>query len=578
MSETTGQIRTLARATFAGFFESELMTPGLPQIRLVVVAITTLMFPAIHLPLRAWMGYAAAERYRPDILDLLMWPHKLLFITLAMVGTAVVTLVIWDNVFPDRRDAFVIGHLPMRTVTVVAARLVALTALMGLIALGSAAPSAVFYGIVAGGFSSGGIVRTVVAHFVATMGGSIFAFLLLLSLQGVLINLVPGRWLQRAMMVLQFFFVIASLEALLLMGPVVGGLEKAMTPGSAQPWWMAWAPPAWFLGLYEVIAGTSRPVSPLAASAAAALGVLLPLALGLYAFTYQRLTRRAVESRDTERLEGVGGERAVRWVSAALARAPISNAVCRFTLLTLSRSRRHRLLLTIFAGVGTTAAAMSVLVPLSRGRLASALSAEAILPVGLILMFFLVVGLRTLVAIPAEPAANWVFKLSDAEDARLHVRGGVGAVVGIAVLPLIALLAPLHLYALGLLATVIHSSCLLGAGLMLPEIVLTGFRRVPFTSAYAAPAGRARLMWPVWFVGFMLFCFGLPALERGLLARPVPALALAAGLAGVAFLIRFVRERDFRLADRMLTFDEGEEDAPVTLDLSGAVPMPAPPR
>jgi hypothetical protein len=575
-----GQLRTLARSTFSGFFESELMQPGLPQVRLVIFAIVVLMFPATQVPLRAGVAYDAASRRVPEMLDLLMWPHKLLFITLAMVGTAVVSLVIWDNVFPDRREAFVLGHLPIRTRTIVAARLSALAAVMGLVALGSAAPSALLYGVVAGSYSTGGIVRTVMAHFVATMGASVFAFLLLLCLQGVLINLTPGRWLQRAMILLQFVFVVASLEALLFMYPIIDGLEKAMAPSATvQTNWMLWMPPAWFLGLYEVIAGTNRPVARFALPAVAGLGLLVPIAFGLYAFTYQRLTRRAVEARDAERVGGgVGREPLVARAARHLTRARISDAVCRYAILTLLRSRKHRLLFTIFAGVGTTAAAMSVLVPLSRGRLASMSSPDAILPIGLVLVFFLVVGLRTLFAIPAEPSANWMFRLSDAEDARLHVRGAVAALVGGGVLPVIVLLAPIHLFTLGVAATGLHSVLLLAAGFLLAEIALSGCRRVPFTSAYAAPAARARVMWPFWLVGFLLFCFTLSTLERDLMRHPSGAVTLVAAIAAAAFGVRLVREWEFRLATRMLTFDGGEDDAPVTLELDGVVPIPAPPR
>ena len=34
----TGHLRTLTRASFTGFFESELMPPGLPQVRLAIFA------------------------------------------------------------------------------------------------------------------------------------------------------------------------------------------------------------------------------------------------------------------------------------------------------------------------------------------------------------------------------------------------------------------------------------------------------------------------------------------------------------------------------------------------------------
>ena len=570
MKEEAHQLRTLTRAIFAGFFESELVQPGLPQVRLVIFAFVALMFPAVQIPMRAAQAYDAVARVRPDVLDLFMWPHKLLFIIMAMVGTAAVSLVIWENVFPDRRDAFILGPLPLRTRTMVMARLGALAGLMAMIALGASLPSALFYGLVAGGFSPGGILRTMAAHFIATTGASAFAFLFLLSLQGLLINLVPGRWLQRAMILLQFVFVVAALEGLLLMQPVVHGLEQVMAPAGGVPSWMYWVPPAWFLALYEVLAGTTRPVQMYAAPAVAALAVLFVLAFGLYAITFRRLMRRAVEAGDSERISAAGGEPLPARAGAALTRSPVAGAVCRFAVITLLRSRRHRLLLTIFAGVGTTAAFMSVLVPFTRGRLASMFGPEAVLPVGLVLIFFAVVGLRTLFAIPAEPSANWVFKLSDAEDARLHVRGAVAAIIGLAVLPVVILLLPLHVYTQGVGVTLIHSALLLAAGSLLAEIVLNNFRSVPFTSAYSAPAARVSLRWPLWLVGFLLFSFTLAGVEARLLVRPLAALALVAAVALAAAAVRVARERDLRRAARMLTFED-QEDAPVTLELGTAM-------
>jgi hypothetical protein len=569
----TGQLRTLARATFDGFFESELMPPGLPQVRLLIFVIAALMFPATQVPGRAWPVYARAARFQPEVLDLLMWPHKLLFITLAMVGTATVTLVIWDNVFPDRRDAFIIGHLPMRTRTVVAARLVALSTLMGVIGVASALPSALFYGFTAGGYSAGGPPRTMVAHFVATIGASSFAFLLLLSLQGVLINLVSGRSLQRGMVLLQFLFVVATLESLLFMFPVVHALERAMVPGAVQPVWMTWMPPAWFLGLYEVLAGSTRPIGNLAVRAVIALAVLLPLAFGVYAVTYARLTRRAVESTDAEQIRGgVVRERLVAWLANRLTGSPIASAVCRYSILTLLRSRRHRLLFTIFAGMGATAAATGLLIPFSRhGRLLWILTPESFLPVGLVLVFFLVAGLRTLFSIPSEPAANWIFKLSDAEDARLHVRGAAAAMMAMGVLPVVILLAPLHVLVLGRTVTFTHCALLLAAGFLLCQILLRHFRRVPFTAPYNPPTARVRIMWPLWLIGFSQFSYMLSFVEAKLLDHAWSAATLIGALLAAGLAVRFFNEKPLK-GTRVLSFEDDEEHALVTLELFGAIP------
>lgn len=53
--------------------------------------------------------------------------------------------------------------------------------------------------------------------------------------------------------------------------------------------------------------------------------------------------------------------------------------------------------------------------------------------------------------------------------------------------------------------------------------------------------------------------------------------AFVASVAAAAVLLRRAREREYSLAPRMLSFDEGEADAAVTLEL-GAIPWPAGPR
>lgn len=567
-----GQLRTLTRAVFEGFFESELMAPGLPQVRLAILVFVVLMVPATHVPMHVWTEYAIVARRTPHLLDLAMWPHKLLFVTFAMMTTAVVALAIWDSVFPDRRDAFVIGHLPIRARTIVAARLFALTGLMALIALGSAGPSAIVYGDVAGGYAAPGVFRTTAAHFVATMSASAFVFLLLLSVQGLMLNVVPGRWVQRAMLLLQFVFIVASLEALLLMPPIMRAMERAFRAGDLldSPW-TAWAPPAWYLGLYEVVAGTTRPVGHLALRGVVALTALLPFAFGMYALTYTRLMRRAVESPDVERPpRSALGQWGVRRLVPLVARSPVADAVCRFSLVTLARSRKHRLLLTLFAGVGTTVAAAGVLIPITRGwTLTRAFAGDALLPFALSLVFFMVAGLRVLFSIPAEPGANWTFRLSDAEDTRLHGRGARAAMWLAGVFPVVLILLPFHVVLWGGTRALAHSVFVACAGALLVEAALFGFKKVPFTCPYSPPVGQLRLFWPLVIVAFTTFCYTLAAVEALALASLPAFAALVASVLAAWRATAWWRERRLIRTSALLVFEEPDGEQPITLALGG---------
>src|SRR5688500_13414255 len=60
------------------------------------------------------------------------WPmiHFLIATTMLMVG--LFTILSWDSMFPDRRDALVLGPLPLRAGTMFSAKLAALGAALGL--------------------------------------------------------------------------------------------------------------------------------------------------------------------------------------------------------------------------------------------------------------------------------------------------------------------------------------------------------------------------------------------------------------------------------------------------------------
>src|SRR5262249_31240230 len=110
-------------------------------------------------------------------------------------------------------------------------------------------------------------------------------------------------------------------------------------------------PLSWFLGLYEFIAGSPRPVMASLALRGAMAGLLPTLmTIAIYAFGYKRLLVRAVETpqQSTRSLLTSIGARVVRALSI---RNPEQQAVAAFTLRAISRSGRHTMMMSIYVGV-----------------------------------------------------------------------------------------------------------------------------------------------------------------------------------------------------------------------------------
>ena len=143
--------RLLTRTFFRRFFESELMPPGLPQVQLVIWSIALLASPGLLLPGRLAYKYLALKDH-PAALMQAMLLDRLLFITLTMASLGLVALVVWDGVFPDKRDVRVLGVLPIRSRDLIVARLSALGLLALLFCIGLNAVPTVLYGPTISGY------------------------------------------------------------------------------------------------------------------------------------------------------------------------------------------------------------------------------------------------------------------------------------------------------------------------------------------------------------------------------------------------------------------------------------------
>src|SRR4029450_4635080 len=83
----------------------------------------------------------------PDALRVLTRGDKTLYIGFVMIASATITAIAWNSLLGDRRDALVLGGLPVRPVAVLGARLAALTIYMFGIGLAMNALASVTFGI-----------------------------------------------------------------------------------------------------------------------------------------------------------------------------------------------------------------------------------------------------------------------------------------------------------------------------------------------------------------------------------------------------------------------------------------------
>jgi hypothetical protein len=406
-------------------------------------------------------------------------------------------------------------------------------------------------------------MRGTIAQFLAVLAAGAFTFCGVVALQCLLITAAGRTAAQRIAVVLQILFSIALLQLIFFL-PSLGRL---MTDGNLGQDWLSapsvrLLPPVWFFGIYEVVSGFGgRNAFPLARTGALLTAFTVGSCLLLYLISYPTMTARALETPSIE----ARWSRRLGWIRRRLAidryapRAhPVARAVTAFTLRTVLRSRQHRMLLAIYVGLGLAIVVSAIVPPAIRnGMHAFAVPRIATLAAPLVMLFFVLVGMRVVFAIPAEPKANWALRLREPEDHSIAVDGVRNAMLLSTVLPIVMLAAISAAWLWGVAVARVHAIVCALLGWLLVEILLAGFRKIPFACTYFPGRSRIKTLWPLYLTGFTTYSFSMAGLELVMLERPAMLLVFTVVACVAIVALTHVRWRTF---DDGLGFRFVEED------------------
>lgn len=410
----------------------------------------------------------------------------LFIITIAMNGIALFTTLQWPSLFPGLRDYLALAGLPLRMRDIFVAKFTALLAFASLTILGvTILPSVLFPAVMAGRYDQH-LVRQIPGIFVSASLAGFFIFFSLVTVQGVLLNVLPVRQFQRASLALQGVLLAVLLCAL----PLVFSIPNLYPYMDLRPGWAVFVPPLWFLGIDQIIAGHSEPLArQLSGIAYASVAISAACAVLTYLWSYRRHRTRVIESPGG--VETTAASRA--WVgdlSGRLIPNPRSLAVFGFIAKSLARSRQHRLILTAFGAIALAVISEGFAGLLLEGGAFRHISVrtpgfrQAVIAVPLALSLFTLAGLRYLFRLPVELRANWVFRVHEPGNAPALLAGAESFLIYWGILPIAVLTLPAELVVLGPGAGLLAALASLFASLALMELLLFSLERIPFTSSY----------------------------------------------------------------------------------------------
>lgn len=560
----SAQTRLLARTFFTRLFESELMPPGLPQVQLLVGVVAFLAAPALLMPIFLIKKYMWIRS--PVLLHATMAQDRTLALIFCMLATALVTLAIWENIFPDRRDSRHLAVLPIPMRSFVVARLAALGALFAIVCLATMALLSLSFGLMVSLFGGGFFPAIVLRQFVVFAGAEGFVFFGIIALQCLVLSAAGPATARQVTLLIQIALTVAAMQIFVALPPSEAFVPDATgTPPWVESPLASIMPPLWFIALYECMAGTCGAMRPLALLAAV-LGTATPvMAVLLYALSYRRLTRLAVEGRTVSRRPAESWmSRAFTWLATRVAVSPISIAVCLFTIRTLGRSRQHRMLLAAWIGLALALIVPSMLSLLSRGAVPQPHPAVLVAP--LIISALTLAGMRMLIALPVEIKANWTVKLREPVRLTDALHGVASAFAILGVLPAAVVAAVSAGFLWGPLLGLQHALFCALVGLITVEVLMRGVDKIPFTCTYCPGKARIGKLWPAYLTAFSFFTYVAAVAEASLLRYP-RAYGIAAAMLGLTLAtLVWLRHRDTtRLVS--LRFEEEPLDALTVMSL-----------
>jgi hypothetical protein len=523
------------------------------------------MTPPLIVAAPKFVQYALLTKAPAALVLQIATAERAFFILYGMLATALLAALTWDALFPDRTDQEIVGALPVRPRTLAAARLAAALGVGTAFAAAISLPAAFIYSAASATHPLiGAFPRVLAAHVTATMMACACTFLGLMSLRAIVVIIAGERVADRLALVLQFVTIVMLVETFLFLPSVLPNIIKAILQDHGS---YAWAPPVWFTALFLWIAEGNTVLGSHAFTAVSVTATVTMLVFIVSLLPAARMGRRVLEVRSRERATGLSTlarSTALLWV-----RGPVVRSLFMFGVSSLVRSRRHTIQLATYFGMAIAIGVLKLLPPLLslRGTLVIDAPRAYTISVPLVLVFFAVFGLRAAFTIPTELDANWVFRLVQ-PTVRESVRASRWLIVILGVAP-ISLVWLLFTLAMWPTQTALGASALvLMTGLLLTELALSNWTKMPFASAHepATETLKSRAAW--YTTALLMYQFILSELQfRALHSWTTTMTHLVVG----ATLVIAVRAwRTHSLRSRTPTFDVITSET-TTLNLSEAL-------
>lgn len=499
------------------------------------------------------------------------WVDKCYLISFFMVLMGFITVLEWDVIFPDPRDFSNLMPLPIKLGTIFSAKFASLCLFVGLFALGvNSISTLVFWYYLPKWQSSSFIygIRFVFVHLMSVFAANFFIFFVSVFLIGLLMSLLGYKMFNRtaiyirAVLMIVFIFLIF----LFITAPtyVLQFFSSLMDLKESNSLFLHIFPPMWFVGFYETLVGNKDPLFS-TLSNFALLAIIIPAAAFFIAAAlgYRRYLKKMLEVKTKSiRLFKIKTFLMDIFNSIFL-RNPVQRAVFYFFGKTIRRSTLHKMRLVTYMAVAS-GAVLILLTTLIGDYENFSMINTTLLSIPLVLTFFLLVGMRSIVNIPVSLEANWIFRLTQRQDKKHYFSGLKKGIFFYALIPLFAVLFVIYFFLWGGETAFYH--CLYGllVSSLLMEALFQGYHKIPFACTYLPGKAKMHVFWIVYLFSFLFYIFFLSSIEMKLLLRPSRFIIFYGIVLGL-FIVLKIHQRHFYYRKYDIMYEEKPEPVMVSI-------------
>jgi hypothetical protein len=495
-------MKVLFREFVDQFFISESVTSD-HQLRAAAIGVMAfLITPGFFRSMQLSAQFEFLWFRSPQMIEPFIQLNASIFIIYGVVAMGVIAAFTWDALGFERRDAMVLGPLPVRGATVITAKLAALGALLLAGAAVVNVLTAVPFAMVASSHATAiSALRHFTGHMVATMCAATFVFCTLVTARA-LVGMLGER--REAITSFVQFVLVSAVLCYLVLAPAAiqvtpGRRGTVRTSMIEMP---RWSPTNWFLGLYETIRGAGGPeLWPSARIAiAVTLGSLL-LAILATVVSYRRQLQLALTPSASAAAKGAAPLRRAL-ARLIVGRDRVARATADFIIQTVVRNRPQQAPIAVNTAIGL-AMVVAGLAYNAKGVASLMQPRTAVLWIPLLLAYWGTIGLRASFFVPSELPAAWVFQTNAPIRSRAYWSAVRASLVALVIPPAVCLSLALG-FMVGWRVAMWHALVVAMILLLFVEIIALTIDYIPYTRAY--PPGHAKLksMWPVYLLGIFV--------------------------------------------------------------------------